>query len=281
LQRTITRSDEADLALRSDGRTTVSLDTVELTHAGVRAEVVPARGAITTALRVDGKELLYLDRATLEDPSKNVRGGVPVLFPFAGKLADETFAPAGTRMKQHGFGRNKPWSVVLRRADHLRLSLIEDADTRAQYPYAYQVEHSVQVLPRGLLITLLVLNIGDRPLPVSPGWHPYFCCPAARKADLRGDVPGLTPGLFRDDREFDFGLPAPANGRARFDVPGLGELCLSFSPEMRHMQFWSQPGRDFVCLEPFWGPNDTVNSDRRLDVAPGEARALWLRIELG
>ena len=72
----------------------------------------------------------------------------------------------------------------------------------------------------------------------------------------------------------------PADGRTRFDVPGLGELRIAFSPAMGHMQFWSQPGKDFVCLEPFWGPNDTVNTERRLEVAPGSARELWMRLEL-
>ena len=81
------------------------------------AQIVPARGGIVTALAVGGRDLLFLDRATLEDPAKNVRGGIPILFPFAGKLEDERFLPAGTRMKQHGFGRNKPWAVRAQSAE--------------------------------------------------------------------------------------------------------------------------------------------------------------------
>lgn len=53
---------------------------------------------------------------------------------------------------------------------------------------------------------------------------------------------------------------------ARVVTTGDSYFFLSFSPAMRHLQFWSQPGRDFICLEPFYGPNDTVNTDRRLDV---------------
>ena len=49
---------------------------------------------------------------------------------------------------------------------------------------------------------------------------------------------------------------------------------------MRHLQLWSQPGRDFICLEPFYGPNNTVNTDRRHDVPPGQARDFWMRIEI-
>ena len=57
-------------------------------------------------------------------------------------------------------------------------------------------------------------------------------------------------------------------------------LRLSFSPAMRHLQLWSQPGKDFICLEPFYGPNNTVNTDRRHEVPPGQARDFWMRLEL-
>lgn len=256
------------------------MEMLDLEAGGVSARVAPERGAIVTSLVVAGRELLYLDEATLADPAQNVRGGIPVLFPYAGKLADGRFLHAGTTMKQHGFGRNKPWEVRERRRDFLRLSLAQDADTRAQYPYGYEAEYGVTLLPRGLLVEILAHNTGDRPLPISPGWHPYFRCPAAAKAQVRGDVSGFSADKLGNDREFDFGLPPPATGRARFEVPGLGALRLSFSPAMRHMQFWSQPGKDFICLEPFWGPNNTVNTERRLDVPAGQARELWMRIEL-
>jgi len=258
----------------------VAHQTVVLAHGDVTAEVVPGRGGIVTALDVAGSALLYLDRATLEDATKNVRGGIPILFPYAGKLVDEQFLAAGTRMKQHGFGRNKEWIVRAQRADAVRLGFVQDEETRAQYPYDFDVEYGVQVLPRGLQVELVVHNRGPKPLPVSPGWHPYFRCPAGAKPQVKSDVPGLRPAeQFTDEREFDFGLEAPAGGRAWFDLPAVGGLRLSFSPAMRHMQFWSQPGRDFVCLEPFYGPNNTVNTDRRMDVPPGQARDFWMRIE--
>ena len=256
------------------------LQALSLAHGDVSAEVVPERGALVTALRVGGTDVLYLDRSTLEDPGKNVRGGIPVLFPYAGKLVDETFVPAGTRMKQHGFGRNKAWTVREQRADAVRLSLVQDDDTRAQYPYSCEVEYGVALLPRGLQVELVVHNEGERPLPVSPGWHPYFRCPAADKTRVTGDVAGFDRTQLTDEREFDFGVAAPADGRARFEVPGLGPLRLSFSPAMRHLQLWSQPGKDFICLEPFYGPNNTVNTERRCDIPPGQARDFWMRIEL-
>jgi galactose mutarotase-like enzyme len=258
----------------------LSSNRLDLRHGEVAAEVVPDRGAIVTRLTVAGTDVLFLDRSTLEDETKNVRGGIPVLFPFAGKLEGEAFLPAGTRMKQHGFGRNKRWEVREARPDGVRLGLVQDEETRAQYPYEYDVEYGVVLLARGLQVEMLIRNRDARPLPVSPGWHPYFRCPSGRKPEVTSDVPGLASDRLTSDVEFDFGLPAPADGRARFGVPGLGTLLLSFSPVMRHLQFWSQPGRDFVCLEPFHGPNNTVNTERRLDVPPAQAREYWMRIEV-
>lgn len=258
----------------------MGFETHAISHGNVTAEIVPARGAIVTGLRVGAQEVLYLDRGTLEDPAKNVRGGIPVLIPYAGKLVDELFLPAGTKMKQHGFGRNKVWDVTEKSASQIRVALRQDDETRAQYPFPFSAEQSVSILPRGLLVEMMIANLGDRPLPVSPGWHPYFVCTGAKKGEVSGDVPGLSSDRFGNDKEFDFGLPAPVLGRANFSVPGLGKLLLSFSPEMRHMQFWSQPGKDFICLEPFTGPNNTVNTDKRIDIPAGQARAFWLRIEL-
>jgi galactose mutarotase-like enzyme len=253
------------------------VETVALAHGDVTVEVAPTRGAIVSGLRVRGVDVLYMDRATLEDETKNVRGGIPLLFPFSGKLADETFALTGTKMKQHGFARNKAWSVAERGPSSVRMALAADADTRAQWPYEFTADQLVMIVPGGLQIELTIAA-GDKPLPVSPGWHPYFC--TTDKAAVRGDVAGFTPDRIGDDREFDFGVVAPKTGRARFDVPGLGAVRLTFAPDMRHMQFWSQPGKPFICLEPFHGAAGTVNTDRRAWVPANEARTFWMRIEL-
>jgi galactose mutarotase-like enzyme len=258
----------------------VSAAVLGLARGDVAVGVAPERGALVTSIVVSGKELLYLDRATLGDPTKNVRGGIPVLFPYAGKLVDGRFTAAGTTMGQHGFGRNRPWLVQERGAGEARLRLVQDPETRSQFPYDYEADYVVTVLPRGAEVRLRVENTGSRPVPLSPGWHPYFRCAAAMKGRVSGNVDGFSADKLGDDREFDFGLVPPSSGRTEFGVPALGTVRIEFSPEMRHMQFWSQPGKDFICLEPFYGPANTINTDRRLDVPAGGARELWMRIEL-
>jgi galactose mutarotase-like enzyme len=258
----------------------VSFEILTLVHGDVALQIVPARGALLASIVVLGKEVLYLDQATLDDPSKNVRGGIPVLFPYAGKLVDGRFLAAGTTMNQHGFGRNRPWAVQDQDLRSVRMRLVQDAETRAQYPYEYEADYCVTALSRGALVRLIVRNTGSRPVPLSPGWHPYFRCPAALKSHVTGNVDGFTADKIGNEREFDFGLVPPSTGQTQFRIPELGTVRIDFSPTMRHMQFWSQPGKDFVCLEPFYGPSNAINTDGRLDVPAGLSEELWMRIEL-
>jgi galactose mutarotase-like enzyme len=258
----------------------MTFEVLTLTRGNASVQIVPERGALVTSIVVSGKEVLYLDRATLDDPTKNVRGGIPLLFPYAGKLVDGRFLAAGPIMKQHGFGRNRPWAVEEKSAREVRLRLVQDEGTRAQYPYDYDVDYVVSALPRGVEVRLIVQNTGTRPVPLSPGWHPYFRCPAAQKSQVRGNPAGFTSDKLGDDREFDFGLVPPKAGQTQFQIPELGRVNIDFSPTMKHMQFWSLPGKDFICLEPFYGPNDTINTERRLDVLAGHPEELWARIEI-
>lgn len=258
----------------------MALETVKIAHGDVIAEVVPERGALISSIRAHGREVLYLDRTTLKDLSKNVRGGIPILFPFASQLVDEVFVPAGTKMKQHGFARSKAWRVVEKRGDMVRAVLVQDTYTASHYPYEYELEQTATVVPQGLHVEMLVVNKGVKALPVSPGWHPYFHCSAAKKNTVTGDVPGLVSDKLTNDHVFDFGLVAPVTGRAQFQIPRLGTLRLSFSPEMRHLQFWSEPGKDFICIEPFQGPPNAINTPQRCDIPPGQAHCFWMRIEV-
>src|SRR5688572_28318673 len=114
---------------RTQPATDAYATSMELSSGRARAVIAPERGALVKSWIVNGRELLYLDDATFNDPTKNVRGGNPVLFPSPGKLEGDRY-PRG-EMKQHGFARNLPWRV----AGEDRLVLEANDITRAQYPW--------------------------------------------------------------------------------------------------------------------------------------------------
>ncbi|MCA9516185.1 MAG: aldose epimerase [Myxococcales bacterium] len=255
-------------------------ETITLGAGRVRASVVPARGAIVSALAIDGREVLYLDEATLADPEKNVRGGIPVLFPFAGRLPGDRLEPDGTTMPQHGFGRRRAWAVTQRGPASVAMTIADDDATRAVFPYAFRCDHVVSAVGDALEIRLVVTNPGDRPLPIAPGWHPYFRCAPADKVAVVGEEPPVAPGTLHDGGEPDVGVPAPESGVAVFAIPGLGRLRMRLSTDLKHLQMWSLPGRPFVCVEPFVGPAGTINTARRVVVPPGGRHETWARLTI-
>src|ERR1700761_8295200 len=105
--------------------------------AGSLVVLAPARGAIVTRFHAGDRELLFLDESTLTDPTKNVRGGIPLLFPSPGRLTGDHFARDGHQgaMKQHGFARELPWRVGKTATGTATLVLESTPSTLAAYPW--------------------------------------------------------------------------------------------------------------------------------------------------
>jgi galactose mutarotase-like enzyme len=251
-----------------------------LTCDGSSVAVRPDRGALVTRLTVRGVDLLYLEEATIDSPSGAVRGGVPVLFPFAGELAGGRLAASGTEMPRHGFARRRAWEVTGRTPGTIAMQLTPDADIRREYPFDFVVLQSVAATPGGLRIDLHVENRDTRPLPIAPGWHPYFPCPWGQKlACLRQvitdrDFSSLEPAAC------DVNLRASADRRVDFALPNVGRIALTFSENLKTIEVWTPPAGDFVCVEPWVGPTNTINTPDRVTVPPGRRVDFWMAIEI-
>jgi galactose mutarotase-like enzyme len=161
--------------------TTGAGETIELTDetAGSVLSIFPGRGAIVTRFRVGERDVLYLDESTLRDPTKNVRGGIPVLFPSPGRLTGDRFERAGKSgtMKQHGFARDLPWGVVrIEATDAARavLELRSSATTLAAYPWDFRAGLTYSLRGARLRIEATFENTGRDAMPFAFGLHPYF-----------------------------------------------------------------------------------------------------------
>jgi len=277
------------------------IPTLELVDedAGSLAVLAPSRGGILARLRVSGREVLYLDQATFEDRSANVRGGCPVLFPSPGKLTNDTFTAHGVNgaMKQHGFARALPWEVVSTSAQgaaSATLRLTSNELTRAQYPWDFTAEYTYSLRDRTLGVEMLFTNHAAIPMPFGAGFHPYFAVPDADKP--RVQIPTAATRAFDNTTKreiafsgFDFTQPEVDlhlvdHGGSEASIRGPGGLSVTLrgSPELTRWVVWSLRGRDFICLEPWSCPADALNTGAGLIVlAPGETRALRLEIVCG
>ena len=257
-----------------------------LTSDGSEAELVPSRGGIATRLFAKGREILSLDAATLADPSKNVRGGVPVLFPSPGKLEAGPYA-----MKQHGFARDLPWAVAESGHGHATLTLDATDETRRLYPFEFRLTFTYVLERSSLLIRQAYENRGTEEMPFAAGFHPYLLVPDAEKAGTtittaatrafdnvtKTDVPFTGFDLTRP--EVDLHLEDHGSTRSVLTRPGGRAVEITCSGEFTHWVVWTLAGRDFVCLEPWTAPADALHTGEGvLTLSPGETRHLWTRI---
>jgi len=261
-------------------------------QSGAVVAIEPDRGGIVTRFEIGARRVLFLDVATLRDPTNSVRGGVPVLFPSPGKLVDDAWAYAGQRgaMKQHGFARNLAWQVARSSASTAVLTLAASDATRAQFPWDFLVEHTVTVHGTSLRLDQRVTNRSASAMPFGFGFHPYFFVPdAAKRATTiaTGATRGFDnvtrqtvalPAIDLTQGEVDLHLIDHGSTESALVTPG-GTVRLRGSPEYTHWVVWTLAGRDFVCLEPWTCPGNALNTgDGLLVLAPGQSRALSLEI---
>lgn len=271
-------------------------DTLELHDDDAKSSVtlVPGRGAIVTRFQVGGRELLYLDESTLRDPTKNVRGGIPVLFPSPGPLAGDRFERGGRSgsMKQHGFARNLAWkSRAHDDSDAARATLeLSSSDaTLAMYPWPFRLTLGVALRSASLRLDVSVENTGDAPLPFAFGIHPYFqvsdkagariATRATRAFDNVTRTVGPFHGFDLTAKEVDLHLLDHGSSDSALDWADGAHLNLRASPEFGRWVVWTLAGKDFVCVEPWTAPANALNTgESLLVVPPGASKPLWIEM---
>jgi galactose mutarotase-like enzyme len=273
-------------------------DAIELLDEGARSAVtiVPGRGGIVTRFRVGDREILYLDESTLRDPAKNVRGGIPVLFPSPGRLSGDRFARDGRSgsMKQHGFARDLPWSASTHAdADAATATLVlESSDaTRAVFPWSFRLTMAVSLRGSRLRLDVLVESTAGEPMPFAFGIHPYFLVAdkagarVATRATKAFDNVSKTVvpfhGFDLTAKEVDLHLLDHGGSDSSLEWADGARLDLRASPELTRWVVWTLAGREFVCVEPWTSPADALNTGESLLTAdPGSPKRLWVEMEL-
>ena len=265
-------------------------------QAKARVVLAPSRGGMVTRFDVDGEPVLFLDEATLRDTTKNVRGGIPVLFPIAGKLAGDTLTlgAASFPMKQHGFARNLPWKVEAENAGDdacVTLVLRDDDKTRAQFPFSFALTFTYRLREGALRIEQRFENTGEQPMPIQPGVHPYFALPDERKREARmftdatrawdnkaGQPVTIRGGIDLVGDEIDLHLLDHRPREARLQRPGMRNVTLRFGDDQKVLVVWTVRGRDFVCVEPWSRAANALNEDKGIVVAPHGAHTTLLLV---
>ena len=261
-------------------------------------EVVPERGGIITRWRVQGQEILYLDAERFAHPEMSVRGGIPILFPICGNLPDNTYTYHGQQytLKQHGFARDLPWEVTRSEAKDnsasLAIALKSNEQTRAVYPFDFQLEFVYEFKSKWLGIWQRFVNHSSEPMPFSAGLHPYFL--VADKTQLQFEIPAtqfqnqitketdkFTDKFDFDQEEIDVAFRPLSDQKATVD-DNSQRLQLTWSNNYYGtLVFWTIKGKDYYCLEPWTAPRNALNTGTDLIYAePGGEVQTWVNLDV-
>lgn len=251
---------------------------------GDQVTYCPERGGIIPSLVLNGKELLFLNEESFADQTKNVRGGIPLLFPNAGMLQSERFPGLG----QHGFARRSSRWTSVQSETVFSETLDWNEETYSVFPYKfrYTVEGRFDGA-HSFYLTQTVTNLEpEKSMPLAMGLHPYFRVPHTKKADIVWDFPQGDLIVQERNTWSGGGTISIRNPCAdhpgttlRVHIPDLGTLILSTSPEYERFWIWSLPEQDFVCIEPVMKDVGGLIDDPVL-INPGETLSPYVRFEL-
>ena len=244
----------------------------------------------------------------------------PTLFPICGRFLDGKYTYRGKtyEMGMHGFAASQPFSVSAQSASSVTMTLCDNEQTRAQYPFAFAFSLTFSLEGRRLVIAAEIENKGEEILPATFGAHPGFNVPFTKGHAFEEyaltfgekctpNQMGITPEGYYAGRCRALPLAEGttlALDHEKFVVDGifmsrmarkvtLGAptdphgVVLEFA-DFPYLGVWQEYGKDtpFLCLEPWCGlpsypdtPDDIAEKNDMFHIAAGEKKNLQYSIE--
>ena len=230
----------------------------------------PERGGIITGINLGGREILYLNEETFYNPEKNVRGGIPLMFPNAGPLDEEKQKECAWQLKQHGFARHSAFSYEIWE-NRFIMRLTSSQATKMLFSYDFELFLSWMIEKNKIIITQKIKNTWNISLPIACGLHPYFFVPNAQKSQI--SFSHLQDNFFEIWSLWATKiLPNPWVFEVHF--PDYTLVC-EYDSAFEYIWLWSEPGKDFICIEPVVR-NANGLFENPLVLEPWEVKELWI-----
>lgn len=175
------------------------------------------------------REMLWADGAFEAGDKRPSGSGIPLLFPFPGRIGGAAFQFGGREYRLesgdafgnaiHGFVFNRPWRVIeqedARVVGEFQASM-DDATILEHWPADFRIRVSYAIRGRELVSDIEYTNTGDGPLPCGFATHAYFRLPLIEGGAVADTMVTAPVQKFWElDRMVPTGriLPAPANER--------------------------------------------------------------------
>jgi len=256
--------------------------------------------------------LLHRDGLT-EKPESGWKSHAPILFPIVGGIKNDKSYLGDkiiTSRGNHGFARHSWFTLIDKYTDSkagLHYRLTADEETKKYYPCNVQIDMIYELVGSELTAVFSIMNTEeDEDIYYCFGWHPGFRTPViegfgnkeecqilfkkgtyrkyhnneyCRLTDQTSEIE-LDGELKRTEEELE------ATIMLEIDEPN-NRVCTLYDPaanfkievdfkEFPHLGLWSEPGYNFICIEPWQGMDDHEEQepfDQKVGIAklpPGE-----------
>lgn len=259
-----------------------------------------SNGIIEIGVREQGAELFSIQKNNTEYLWQGGptfwSGQSPILFPIVGGLKNNTYRYQGAtyKMAKHGFFRKSHIALTEKTEKSLTFVLAENENTLKVYPFYFQLTVVFELKNNRLIVHHEVKNTGARPLYFALGGHPAFYCNSKDKTasyensylkfenappthtQLVDMETGLITNEFEEVKTIGQTIPLNANSFQRdaliFYKPTAqkvtlgnwqdGDLLTVHYKDFPYIAFWSPKAAPFVCVEPWTGIGDLVNTNQ-------------------
>lgn len=228
----------------------------------------------------------------------------PVLFPIVGRLQDNKYVYDKNEfvLSQHGFARDKEFALVEQSDTSLRFELTDNEDSFQVYPFHFSLIISYELIANKIVVRYEVFNPDYQDLLFSIGAHPGFnCCriPGETMDDYYlefestnqlvaeqlkdGLLSGENYTIMLQNNRLPLSVDLFTNDALVLKNNQIESIRLSSKKSDNSIELnckgwpyfgiWAKKGcAEFVCLEPWFGITDSVNSSGKIEDKEGIIR---------
>lgn len=225
----------------------------------------------------------------------------PILFPNCGAVKDNQFTIEGQVYPalQHGFARDNNHKLVCCSDDLATLRLETSNQIATMYPYRFALKTTYKLEKNSISCRHKVINYDDKPIYFSFGFHTGIRCPFIPGTDssdysivfentedcirMFSAAGGLMTGTEEPYRPSDPLIPITdgvfsdslilrgvTSRYIQLEENSSGDYCRISGTNSPYTVLWSAPDKvRTVCIEPWYGISDSVDSDGNFTTKPG------------
>ena len=265
---------------------------LKINYKTLQASINPT-GAELSSLLNNGSELIW-------HGDENIWSGrAPILFPIVGALKDgkTTYDGKTYELPRHGIARKAIFECIEHSNSKITMRLKADETSLSAYPWHFELQVCFQVNASGIEVRYTVFNHDKTEMLFTLGSHPAF----ALKIDNDHQFEDYSIA-FNETESFatyslnEDGLLATESTPINSDnnkivlsntifnqdalvFRDIQSNCISLlckdktllsvlTGDAPHLGLWSKPGAPFVCIEPWLGTSDFVDSNGELASKP-------------